>query len=236
MTSITRARRILLTLTACAAASLGGSTPARAQFGGMGWGIGGFNYVPSPTNFLNDHALLNAARAGRPASNNVYAGNPNSYVNRIRDNGFTPSYDVQRRRSPASSPVNLGPSLGNRTPAAPPVERTTAAAPATKTAPSLASFFDQSQTLVWPADSPISGDLKPKRDASDQSALAVLTQVANQGRATIGSATDARQKLLEYGRPALQEIRETATPVVADSFHSFLLSLYDSLRQAATAP
>ena len=48
--------------------------------------------------------------------------------------------------------------------------------------------------------------------------------------------TEARSKLVEYGRPALQYIRENSTPRVADTFHLFLLSLYDSLAQAATIP
>ena len=48
--------------------------------------------------------------------------------------------------------------------------------------------------------------------------------------------TDARAKLLDYGRPALQYIRDNATPRIADTFHLFLLSLYESLAQAATVP
>jgi hypothetical protein len=238
MTSITRARRFLPAL-AVGAAAMGLGTPeAKAQFigpGMWGWGWGGFHQVPSPTNFLNDHALVNAARAGRPPSNNVYAGNPNSYVNRLRDNSFTPSYNVQRRRpsTAAAPPVDLGPSLGRApapaAPAAPRMDRVAAA-------PALSSFFDAGRRLVWPADAPTDGDLKPKRDASDQASLAVLDDVLAHGVASVALATDARQKLLDYGRPALQEIREKATPVVADTFHAFLLSLYDSLRKAATAP
>ena len=48
--------------------------------------------------------------------------------------------------------------------------------------------------------------------------------------------TDARQKLLDYGRPALQYVRTHETARVADSFHGFLLMLYDSLAQAANPP
>jgi hypothetical protein len=44
---------------------------------------------------------------------------------------------------------------------------------------------------------------------------------------------EARQKLLDYGRPALHYVKAHETPRVADSFHGFLLSLYDSLAQAA---
>lgn len=56
------------------------------------------------------------------------------------------------------------------------------------------------------------------------------------GVASIATVTAARQKLLDYGRPALQDVRASATPRVADTFHLFLLSLYDSLAQAASPP
>lgn len=40
------------------------SAPALAMDFGMGV-IGGFNYVPSPGDFINQHSLLNAGRTGR---------------------------------------------------------------------------------------------------------------------------------------------------------------------------
>ena len=51
--------------------------------------------------------------------------------------------------------------------------------------------------------------------------------------ASLSSAAYARKKLLGYGQPALKEIRSSATPALADAFHMFLLSLYDSLGQSA---
>jgi hypothetical protein len=89
---------------------------------------------------------------------------------------------------------------------------------------------------VWPSESPINGDLKEKRDLSDQASLAVREETRRQMAASISSVTHARQLLLDYGRPALQEIRAQSTPAIADSFHRFLLSLYDSLAQAAWPP
>ncbi len=56
------------------------------------------------------------------------------------------------------------------------------------------------------------------------------------GLARLSTVTDARQKLLDYGRPALQQVREQSTPALADSFHVFLLSLYGNLGAAATVP
>ena len=215
--------------------------PAESRAQGMGigmgfgdglWGFTGFRTVPSPTMFLNEHALQNAQRAGRPASNNVYAGNPNAYFNRSRDNNFTPRYDV-RRRSPGASRSQTSATLEQTRDPAP--DQVAVVAASARAVTPLASFFNAERQLVWPADAPTEGDLKPKRDLSDEASLLVLNEVEQHGRAPIALAADARQRLLDYGRPALQRIRETATPSIADGFHAFLLSLYDSL-SATTAP
>jgi hypothetical protein len=63
-----------------------------------------------------------------------------------------------------------------------------------------------------------------------------LKEKQQQGVASITSATEARQKLLDYGRPALQQLRAVATTPIADSFHRFLLSLYDSLEESTWSP
>ena len=90
-----RNRRLTGLLTILLGAALVGlrSNEARGQWGGFG----GFNYVSQPTEFLNQQSMMNAARASGPVSNNVYAGNPNAYINHVRDNGFIPTYDVARR-------------------------------------------------------------------------------------------------------------------------------------------
>lgn len=224
---------LLATATLCL-----GSTPARAQWGmgyGWGWGgFGGFNYTSSPTEFLNRQAQSRAARAGPPAQNRPYAGSSNAYFNNIRDNGFVPRYDVQSRRPPAQRPlppVSLAEEAGQAAAAE-------AAAASARPKPNLpiASFFDAQNRLEWPSESPTTGELKAKRDESDQACLAVLKETKENGVASISLVADARQKLLDYGRPALQEIRAVATARIADTFHLFLLSLYESLAQAASPP
>ncbi|WP_165246343.1 hypothetical protein [Paludisphaera soli] len=212
---------------------------ARAQDMGIGWFMP-WNNVPSPTNFINDWALQNAARGGRrPPSNNVYANNPNSYVNRVRDNGFVTQYDARGRspgrRRPASSAAST--SLGQPPTAAarPAAEAAPQPAAPSRPVPSLASFFDAAGRLVWPSDSP-AGDLQAKRDVSDQAVSAVRKEVDAQGWAPIALAAEARQKLLDYGRPALQEIREESSPRIAEAFHGFLMALYDSLAAASIPP
>lgn len=208
---------------------------AQAQFGYGGGFFGGFNYVPSPTDFLNQHALVQAGRGQQqPSGFRPYANNPNSFHNRLRDNNFVPSYDV-RRRQPVVNRAEAPRSLGNTTRAE---AWPSSAAPAAKPKPvlPLVSFFDASLRVLWPGDSPVAGDLRGKRDVSDEASLAVLEETKRHPAASIATVTDARQKLLDYGRPALQEIRTVATTPVADAFHQFMLSLYESLAQAASPP
>src|SRR5262249_18107394 len=158
-----------------------------------------------------------------PTQNNVYAGNPNAYYNHIRDNGFVDRYFPDRR-----DPAYYGYSSRSR------AQQTTPTAAFTRVKPivPLASFYNEKDQLIWPGDAPTDGEFKEKRSAFDKASHAVLEETKKGGVASIASVTEARQKLLEYGRPALQFVKTHETPRVADSFHGFLLSLYDSLAQA----
>jgi hypothetical protein len=207
-----------------------GSSSAWAIFDmGYGFGFGMGMGQSAVSGYLNDHALVGAARGmqGVP-SRTPLAGNPNSFHNRLRDDGFVSHRDVRRRQPPTYRTEAMA-SLGNRQmqqPQAP-------SAPAQPDLP-LVSFFDPARRLVWPSESPVSGDLKELREISDLASLAVLDETKQIGTASITMAATAREKLLDYGRPALREIRASATPRIADSFHIFMLSLYESLAQAAT--
>jgi hypothetical protein len=97
----------------------------------------------------------------------------------------------------------------------------------------IGSFFDASRTLVWPSDSPVDEGLLEKRNTSDRACLVVADLVEQHRSAPITTVSYARQRLLEYGQPALQLIRSRSTSRVAESFHLFLLSLYEALAQAA---
>jgi hypothetical protein len=215
-----------------AVAAFGFGIPRRAEaqwgggFGGFGWGFGGFSQVPKPESFINSKALIDAGRNTHIPSRDVYANNANSYINHIRDNGFVERYDVARREPShygyAQSPAQSSPGV---TPTAMTVAQRMPSLP-------LASFYDAKGQIVWPADSPIAGDLKEKRSVFDQASQLALAETKKSGVASIATVTDARQKLLNYGRPALQYVRTQESPRVADGFHLFLLSLYESLAQA----
>jgi hypothetical protein len=233
MTSDSRRGKTLATFIVAVAAFA--SVPDRAEaqwgmgFGGGGFGLGwgGFSQVPKPESFLYSKALVDAQRDTHIPTRDAYANNPNSYINHVRDNGFVERYDVARRDP---SYYRYAPP-----PSQPSTARTTQTAMTVpQAAPSLplASFYNAEGHIVWPADAPTAGDLKDKRSVFDQASQVVLAESKKSGVASIATVTDARQKLLEYGRPGLQYVRTHETPRVADTFHLFLLSLYESLAQA----
>jgi hypothetical protein len=221
MTSRARVGKLAAAIVVVGAAALWTPERAHAQFGfgggGFGWGFGLFRPVPSPETYIEQKSLVNAAHPPELPSRNVYANNPNSYLNHVRDNGFVDRYSVDRREMP---------SYRNAPRAAPqPVAAQVPALP-------LSSFYNAENVLVWPADSPTAGDLKQKRDVFDKSSQVVVNESKKNGVASMASVTDARNKLLDYGRPALAYTKAHDTPRIADGFHMFLLSLYESLAQA----
>src|SRR5271157_2320954 len=233
-----RLRRALALLMVIAA--LGpGTRSARAQYStgmgmGMGMGMGGFHYASSPTNYLNQRAGLNAAHAGAPATQGSIAGNPNAYYNKVRDDGFVPHHDRRFGQPPTERSHHPG-SLEDQVNRQPAVDSTAASSRPKQVIP-LRNYFDASQKLVWPGEAPAEVGLKEKREIFERASLAVLEESRQQGVASIATVTAARQKLLDYGRPALQQVRASSTPQVADTFHHFLLSLYDSLARSAAPP
>ena len=230
MIPATKRGNALLTAVLAAAVSGFGATRAEAQWGYGGFGFfGGFGgMVQQPSDFVNQVALAQMNHVRGPIQNNVYANNPNAYYNHVRDNGFVDQYSPYRRvpsysrgPSPAQNP--------RMTPTAMTIARARPYVP-------LTSFFNAQDQLVWPADAPTADGLIEKRAMVDQAARGILDEVKKNGVAAVASVTEARQKLLDYGRPALHSVRTHETPRVADSFHGFLLELYDSLAQAAQLP
>ncbi len=232
MTGNTRRRCVFTFLIATTALAVS-SGDARAQWG-MDGGFFGMRTVPSPGEFINAHALVQAGRATMgPVSNNVYANNPNAFFNRIRDNGMSSHYSLNSRRSPGLSTARRRSANASQASNEPPTAETaTLARPLVP----IGSFFDAARNLIWPSDSPVTGDLREKRETSDQACLIVAELVEKHRSAPITSVSDARQKLLDYGQPALREVRAHTTPRIAETFHLFMLSLYDSLAQAAEVP
>jgi hypothetical protein len=220
---------------------------AEAQYGGFG-GFGGFGWgynqnAYTDVNYLNSRANTLAGIAGAHTPQPLQA--PQFQT---RDDSIYDKYDLSTRESMinriaadpdremgTADPSGVLPSRPRRT-------TSTARAPAAPAGPSeptsvhLANFFNKDQVLIWPSSAPISGELGKKQTVADLAALAVLNEYDMKGLARVSTVTDARQKLLNYGRPALQQVKEQSTPALADSFHVFLLSLYGNLGAAATVP
>jgi hypothetical protein len=206
--------------------------PVQAQYGmgtgmgmgmGMGcwgWGWGAFSQVPKPESYLYQKSLVDAERALQTRSYDSSANGPNSYMDNLRDNRAVGSYTAARFRPSA-----------RRDAARPRVSPTSLTLPQQPPAAPLASFYGPNGKFGWPADAPIAGDLALKRAAVESACQAVLDEVKQNAGASIAKVADARQKLLDYGRPALQYARVHQTPRVAEGFHQFLLSLYESLAQ-----
>ena len=103
MRSAARRRYNIVVVIVAAAAFGSGPRQAEAQFGtGLGfdgyiWGFGGFSQVPKPESFLYQKALVDAGRDTHLPSRDVYANNPNSHINHIRDNRSVERYLVAQR-------------------------------------------------------------------------------------------------------------------------------------------
>ncbi len=215
------------------------SDKAEAQygmgFGGFGYGFG-FTPVPQPGTFINSLALTAAGRPSTAPGGRPYAGDPNAYINHVRDNGFVEHFSVDRSQAPSYAYANR-PSVARsssvaRNPAVPPAMTV----PQPKPVLPLASFYNGENVLAWPSDAPLEGDLHKKRATFDDASRLALAETRKSGVASLASVSDARRKLIEYGQPALQYVRAHETPRLADTFHLFLLSLYESLAQAASNP
>jgi len=232
------ARRLLAAL---ALLFLGTGT-AEAQFG-FGFGFGGWArpYTPESVKFLyNRSNARTRANTGAPRS----LKEPDRFDYRKEAVRLQERHDFQDRRS-------LGSVSGGRPAAAnqrgelvrvAPPPAAAGAAPIVAAQPSAApvlritSFVNEDNEVVWPADAPLSGDLAPKRQAADEAIHEVALEYRANQKAKVESAAEARKRLIDYGRPALANLRDNSTPRVADSFHLFLLSLYESLAQATRGP
>jgi len=233
--------RLLATIAVVLGAWLSGGSRAEAQWGGYGFGFGYNQNAYSDVNYLNSRSLINASAAAANRPQPLTAPRYES-----RDASFYDKYDLQTRESMINRVArNPAREMGTADPtgvlAAPPPSRpsTTPAGPTPPAYPNtvnLANYFNKDHQLIWPSASPISGDFGKKQTVADLAALAVLNEYDMKGLAQVSTVTDARQKLLDYGRPALQYVRDNSTPALADSFHVFLLSLYGNLGNAATIP
>ena len=151
--------------------------------------------------------------------------NPNSYINHIRDNGFVDRYSVDRREMPQYRYPARQRGRG----------ATRRRRPHWRQGPMLplSSFYNAQNKLEWPGDAPTEGDLKAKREVFDKACDVVLAETKKNGVAAMASVTElGRNCSITAGRRWRTSARTTrrGSPT---RFHMFMLSLYESLAQAA---
>lgn len=215
---------------------------ADAQFGFGGWGYGAFlhPYTPPSVSTLNRVAVTRAGM-DQEALNRTSLSTPDRFGYRQEQVAMQTRYDIQSMRGIDVDRRHRGtPIPGTRATAsdvanaAEPVNAPAAGQPSVqRPVLDLSSFVNSDDQVVWPADAPISGDLVNQRDRADSAIKEVVEEEQAMGFARVSSVAGARQALLDYGQPALQFVRENSTARVADTFHLFLLSLYDALAQSA---
>ena len=214
---------------------------ARAQFDGWWGGWVGYQ-TPSVVNDIARRSEVRGANARTMQQPQFTAP-----VRTGRDVTFFERYDYEtrqamedrvarrpRNRPPTSVASIPAPSAPKPKPAAPKPKPAGQPVPDRIVVP-LESFFGRYEEVVWPVDAPTAGDLTAKRQVSDIASRNTLKEYRERGLATIATVTTSRNALLDYGRPALAYLRAN-TPAVAETVHSFLLSLYDALGRAGTDP
>ncbi len=238
MKSAASRRNIIVAVIVAAAAFGLGPRRAEAQFGfgtgfdgfgfGFGFGFGAFSQVPKPESFLYQKALVDAGATPRcpPVTSTPTIKCPTSTT-------FVPTRLSSATRSRRDDRAHYG--YGPHRPSPATTRTATNVAPHISVWP-LSSFYDEKNQLVWPGDAPTAGELKEKRAIFDRASDVVLAETKKNGVASVATVTDARQKLLDYGRPGLQYVRAHENPRVSDTYHMFLLSLYESLAHAVNLP
>jgi hypothetical protein len=102
-----------------------------------------------------------------------------------------------------------------------------AAAPTANKAP---KFLAQDGSVAWPDFATKNKD----RDDVDKAVVKVVAEQKAAGHASVAAVTQAKQKLRDYGHPALRLDRVQSKPKLAKDFARFLNALNDYLSDAAT--
>lgn len=204
-------------------------TPAPAQIG-YGWWFGGYQ-TPASVTSLNDRAMARtqAALAARPQALRAPGRSG-------RDTTFFERYDFETRRGMEARVSRRASRPSPPAPTAPAPAPVAADPTPRRHVVALATLFNAQDEVLWPPAAPVEGSLQAKRTTSDAASLSVLKETRSRGVAKVASVAEARVRLLDYGRPALELVRGGGNVETEEAFHAFLLSLYDSLGAAALGP
>lgn len=215
-------KRTLCLVLFCALAA---PTAAQAQFFGPFFGP---MYAPyqSPTQMVQNRKPITQNVGGpdlRPTTDNS-----NAYWNRLRE-PMPASFTTTPRSNLRTGNRGIDSATTARVKSG-----STAAPVAAKDQPRqhFRGFFNTDGILVWPADSPLEGELSGKRATVDTAMQQLKNDLAGTAPPPVSSIVTARNELLAYGRPALAYLRENR-PNRADSFHAWMLDLYNTLGDLA---
>lgn len=152
---------------------------------------------------------------------------PNAYWNNLRE-PIPASYTYAPRSNIRTGNRGIDSATTSRNRQAKPAAMTTKVLPKDH----FLGFFSPGGPLVWPVDSPLDGELSGKRATVDEAMTRLKTDLAGTTPPPVASIVGARNELLAYGRPALAYLREHKASR-ADSFHAWLLDLYNTLGDLA---
>lgn len=192
-----------------------------AQFMGPFFGPA-FAPYQSPTEMVQNRRPITQNVGGPVTTSPV---RPNAYWNYLREPvqnySLTPRNDIRRgvrgieSASTRSQNSNASKELAAKT-----------KSPKTH----FLGFFDSNGRLVWPNDAPLEGELSGKRAIVDSTLTGLRSEAVSTDPITVSAVVSSRNDLLNYGRPALAYLREYQ-PNRSDSFHKWLLDLYNTLGQ-----
>jgi hypothetical protein len=192
-----------------------------AQFMGPFFGPA-FAPFQSPTEMVQNRRPITQNVGGPVTTSPV---RPNAYWNYLREPvqnySLTPRNDIRRgvrgieSASTRSQNTNTGKDLSTK-PKSPKTH--------------FLGFFDSNGRLVWPNDAPLEGELSGKRAIVDSTLTGLRAEAVSTHPITVSAVVSSRNDLLDYGRPALAHLREYQ-PNRSDSFHKWLLDLYNTLGQ-----
>jgi hypothetical protein len=66
--------------------------------------------------------------------------------------------------------------------------------------------------VLWPSAAPVNGELGEHRSAAEAAVREASGEFRSAGRATIASVSEAKERLYDYGRPALRDLNRESRP------------------------
>ncbi len=86
-------------------------------------------------------------------------------------------------------------------------------------------LFGEDGRILWPESTPVGPELDKKRSAASESIQDVAQKSRRDGRAPVSAVVDAKEKLEDFGRDAIQELQDQNESEAAEDLSSFLQNM-----------